>query len=70
MDEFLYDFVNAINHKFGDKESKEGIRRIFVLFFIDPNTDINTFSSLKKFQRNQGKKMIGEEIKEMIEKAT
>ena len=55
MDEFLYDFVNAINHKFGDKESKEGIRRIFVLFFDDPNTDINTFSSLKNFKGIRGK---------------
>ena len=31
------DFVDAINDKLGDKESKEGIRRIFDLFIDDPN---------------------------------
>ena len=30
-------FINAINEKLGDKESKEGIKRIFELFIDDPN---------------------------------
>ena len=33
------DFVDAINDKLGDKESKEGIRRIFDLFIDDPNAN-------------------------------
>ena len=33
------DFVDAINDKLEDKESKEGIRRIFDLFIDDPNAD-------------------------------
>ena len=48
-------FVDAINDKLGDKESKEGIRRTPGLFIDDPNVDIITLSSLKKFQRNQRK---------------
>ena len=39
------DFVDAINDKLGDKESKEGIRRIFDLFIDDPNADTITLSS-------------------------
>jgi len=42
------DFVGAINDKLGDKESKEGIRRIFDLFIDEPNADTITLSSLKK----------------------
>ena len=42
------DFLDAINNKLDDKESKEGIRRIFDLFIGDPNSDTITLSSLKK----------------------
>ena len=42
------DFVGSINNKLGDKESKEGIHRIFELFIDDPNADTITLSSLKK----------------------
>ena len=45
------DFVDAINDKLGDKESKEGIRRIFDLFIDDPNADTITLSSLKKIKK-------------------
>ena len=42
------DFVDAINEKLGDKESKEGVRIIFGLFIDDPNAETITLSSLKK----------------------
>ena len=42
------DFAGSINNKLGDKESKEGIHRIFELFIDDPNADTITLSSLKK----------------------
>ena len=48
------DFVDAINDKLGDKESKEGIRRIFDLFIDDPNADTITLSSLKKISKELG----------------
>ena len=41
------DFIDAINDKLGDKESKEGIRRLIDLFIDDPNADTFTLSSLK-----------------------
>ena len=37
-------FVEAINNKLGDKESKEGIERIFNLFIDDPNQNTITLS--------------------------
>ena len=45
-------FFDAINNKLDDKESKEGIRRIFDLFIGDPNSDTITLSSLKKYRKN------------------
>ena len=45
------DFVDAINDKLGDKDSNEGIRRIFDLFIEDPNADTITLSSLKKITK-------------------
>ena len=48
------DFVGSINNKLGDKESKEGIHRIFELFIDDPNADTITLSSLKKIAQELG----------------
>ena len=50
------DFLDAINNKLDDKESKEGIRRIFDLFIGDPNSDTITLSSLKKKIERIGRK--------------
>ena len=44
-------FLDAINNKLDDKESKEGIRSIFDLFIGDPNADTITLSSLKKISK-------------------
>ena len=62
------DFVDAINDKLGDKESKEGIRRIFDLFIDDPNADTITLSSLKKISKELGENMSDEELKDMLER--
>ena len=63
-------FVEAINNKLGDKESKEGIRRIFDLFIDDPNSDTSTLNSLKKIARELGENMTAEELKDMLERAS
>ena len=65
-------FVETINNKLGDKESKEGIRRIFDLFIDDPNSDTITLNSLKKIARELGenKHMTAEELKDMLERAS
>ena len=64
------DFVGSINNKLGDKESKEGIRRIFDLFIDDPNADTITLSSLKKISKELGENMSDEELKDMLERAS
>ena len=64
------DCVGAINDKLGDKESKEGIRRIFDLFIDDPNADTITLSSLKKIAQELGENMTAEELKDMLERAS
>ena len=63
-------FVEAINNKLGDKETKEGIRRIFDLFIDDPNSDTITLNSLKKIARELGENMTAEELKDMLERAS
>ena len=63
------DFVGSINNKLGDKESKEGIHRIFELFIDDPNADTITLSSLKKIAQELGENMSAEELKDMLERA-
>ena len=40
--------LGSINNKLVDKESKEGIQRIFELFIDVPNADTISLSSLKK----------------------
>ena len=64
------DFADPINDKLGDKESKEGIRRIFNLFIDDPNADIITLSLLKKISKELGENMPDEELKDMLERAS
>ena len=64
------DFVGSINNKLGDKESKEGIHRIFELFIDDPNADTITLSSLKKISKELGENMSDEELKDMLERAS
>ena len=65
----IYQLI-AINDKLGDKESKEGIRRIFDLFIDDPNADTITLSSLKKISKELGENMSDEELKDMLERAS
>ena len=62
--------MDAINNKLDDKESKEGIRRIFDLFIGDPNADTITLSSLKKISKELGENMNDEELKIMLERAS
>ena len=63
-------FVEAINNKLGDKETKEGIQRIFNLFIDDPNQNTITLSSLRRIARELGEQMSNEELKDMLERAS
>ncbi len=64
------EFVDAINNKLGDKETREGIQRIFDLFIDDPNSNTITISSLKRISRELGEQMSNEELKDMLERAS
>lgn len=63
-------FVEAINNKLGDKETKDGIRRIFELFIDDPNQETITLSSLRRIARELGEQMSNDELKDMLERAS
>lgn len=63
-------FVEAINNKLGDKETKAGIRRIFDLFIDDRNTDTITLACLRRIARELGEQMSNEELKDMLERAS
>ena len=63
-------FVEAINNKLGDKETKEGIRRIFNLFIDDPQQETITLSSLRRIARELGEQMSNDELKDMLERAS
>jgi Ca2+-binding EF-hand superfamily protein len=63
-------FVEAINNKLGDKETKEGIRRIFQLFVSDPDSTSITANDLKKIAKELGETMSKEDFDDMLKRAS
>ena len=63
-------FITAINDKLGDKESEEGLKRIFDLFIDNPDENTITLNSLKKISRELGENMSNEELKDMLARAS
>lgn len=61
-------FLDAITSKLGDKETKEGISKIFALFDDDDTGSIN-LTNLKRVARELGETMTGEELEEMLSRA-
>ena len=64
------EFSESMNKRFGDKESKEGARRIFDLFVDDPKAEYIPLETLKKIAKELGDKTPGDELKDMIECAS
>ena len=64
------EYVISINTKLHDKESKEGIRRIFDLFIDNPNNDTITMSALKKVALELGENMTDDDLKDMLERTS
>ena len=64
------EFINVINNDLGDKESKEGIRRIFELMTEDPNAEVLNLNQMIKLSKELGENMSDEEIKDMLIKAS
>ncbi len=61
-------FLDAITAKLGNKETKEGIARIFDLFDDDKSGTIN-LHNLRRVAKELGETMSTEELKEMLERA-
>jgi len=62
-------FLQAINDKLGDKESEEGLRRIFHLF-IDDHQETITLASLRKIAKELGENMSSEDLQDMLARAS
>ena len=64
------EFSEIMHKRLGDRESKEGARKIFDLFVDDENAEYIPLESLKKIAKELGEKMSEDDLKEMIECAT
>merc|ERR1719401_2661729 len=62
------DFLDAITSKLGDKETRDGIQKIFNLF-DDDKTGMISLKNLKRVSKELGETMTDEELREMIERA-
>ena len=64
------EFSEIMQKRLGDRESKEGVRRIFDLFVDDENAEYIPLESLKKIAKELGERLSEDDLKEMIECAT
>jgi len=62
------EFLDAITSKLGDKETRDGINKIFRLF-DDDNTGTISLKNLKRVSKELGETMTEEELREMVERA-
>ena len=62
------EFLDAISNKLGNRETKEGIDRIFDLFDDDKSGTIN-LNNLKRVAKELGETMSQDELKEMLSRA-
>ena len=61
-------FLDAITAKLGDKETRDGIYKIFKLFDDDSSDTIN-LNNLRRVAKELGETMSNEELREMLERA-
>ena len=64
------ELIEAINNKLGNKNSKEGARRIFELFVDKKGSNTITLHALKKAATEFRQRMTNEQLKELFEKAS
>ena len=69
--EVTYDsFFDAVNFRLGDKDSKEGIRRIFELYIDDPDSQTITINALSKVSKELGNNLDIKELNDLLIKAS
>ncbi|CAD8091429.1 unnamed protein product [Paramecium primaurelia] len=61
-------FLDAITSKLGNRETRDGINKIFDLFDDDGSNSIN-LNNLKRVSKELGETMTAEELAEMLERA-
>lgn len=61
--------LDAINRRLGNKDTREGVRKIFEIFVDSPNTEIITLPALKKIAKEIGEQMSNDDIRELMERA-
>ena len=64
------ELIDALQNHVGNKNSKEGVRKIFELFLDDPNADTITLDNFKKISRQYGLNYTREQIKDMLERSS
>ena len=62
-------FLDAISNKLGNRETKDGIERIFDLFDDDRTGSIN-FNNIKRVAKDLGETMTNDELREMLQRAS
>ena len=62
--------IETINKKLGNRNTKEGARKIFELFVDKKDSQTITLHALKKAANEFGQKMTNEQLKELFEKAS
>ena len=66
----LDELIEAINNRLGNKQTKEGARKIFELFVNKKGDNTITLHALKKAANELGQRMTNEQLKELFEKAS
>ena len=64
------ELIDALQNYVGNKNSKEGVRKIFELFLDDPKADVITLDNFKKISRQYGLDYTREQIKDMLERSS
>ena len=62
-------FLGAISHKLGNRETREGIDKIFDLFDDDRSNTIN-LANIRRVAKELGEAMTFDELKEMLSRAS
>ena len=63
------DFLDAISNKLGNRETRDGINRIFDLF-DDDHSDCINLNNIRRVAKELGETMSAEELKEMLQRAS